>query len=99
MGELKDLKFRCFETVLSKAQKDNLKAHGYYCYDLRDVGGWEYLIEENVTVNNIGNWVTDVDLKPYMRDQDVHPWISINDINTDLIGVLPRAEIIHLLQI
>ena len=94
-NKLSELKFRRFETDLWKEQKELLKKAGYFVYDLRD---WDegdgYNIEIHVSVNHIGNWITDIDLTPYMNEGS---WIGVDELETAQIQDIPYNEISDLL--
>lgn len=94
--ELSTLKFRCFECDLWREQKELLRESGYFVYDLRD---WDegngYNIELRVVVNHIGCWVTDIDLRPYMNDEN---WIGIDELKLAQIENIPYGEIKELLD-
>lgn len=94
--ELKDLKFKHFETTLWREQKELLRENGYFVYDLRDWdNGRGYNIEVRACVNNIGNWITDIDLTPYMNNGC---WIGIDELKNSQIDEIPYDEIKDILQ-
>lgn len=92
------LSFRYLDVTLWREQKALLKDAGYFVYDLRDHDeGNGYTIETFSRVNNIGNWVTDIDLTPYM---DEGSWIDRADLDDIAnIALLPYDEIKELLRI
>lgn len=91
--ELANLTFRYYETSsLSRSQKESLRNNGYFCYDLRSWDeGSGFDIEPHVTVNNIGSWITDLDLTPYMNENGA--WIGIDELEDAILDELPRSEI------
>ena len=91
--ELANLTFRYYETgCLSRNQRECLKNNGYFCYDLRSWDeGSGFDIEPHVTVNNIGSWITDLDLTPYMNENGA--WIGIDELEDAILDELPRSEI------
>ncbi len=97
--ELSTLKFRRYIDTLWREEKETLREAGYFVYDLRDWddGGSGYNIEPHVVVNNIGNWITDIDLMPYMNDCAGH-WIGIDELALAQIEDIPYAEIKELLE-
>ena len=94
--ELEDLSFRVYVTDLWSEQMTLLEENGYFCYDLRDWdNGGGYNIEKCVFANRIGNWVTDVDLTPYLNEGS---WMGIDELKLADLRELPYEEIAELLE-
>lgn len=93
--ELSNLSFRYFEVgYLSPKDRDNLTRNGYFCYDLRDWdNGMGFDIEHHVAVNNIGSWITDCDLSPYMNNNGCSSWIGIDELGSTITEEIPYSEI------
>lgn len=94
---LKNLSFRFIDVTLWEEQKKLLKDAEFFVYDLRD---WDdgdgYNIEVCARANNIGNWVTNVDLAPYMHEGK---WIGRDELDEAEMEFLPYAEIEGLLRL
>lgn len=94
--ELSSLCFRVYDSALWPEEKEILRNAGYFVYDLRD---WDegngYNIEVKAVANHIGNWVTDIDLTPYMNEGR---WIGIDELQDTKFESIPYDEIKHLLQ-
>lgn len=94
--ELSSLRFRVYDSELWPEEKEVLCKAGYFIYDLRE---WDegngYNIEVKTVANHIGNWVTDIDLTPYMNEGT---WIGIDELRDTKFESIPYDEIKHLLQ-
>lgn len=94
--KLSSLCFRVYDSELWPEEKEILRNAGYFVYDLRD---WDegngYNIEVKAVANHIGNWVTDIDLTPYMNEER---WIGIDELQDTKFESIPYDEIKHLLQ-